>query len=147
MNNFDLSRFISQQRIYYPQALKEIRSGRKTSHWMWFIFPQMKGLGRSSTSQFYGISGLEEARAFLKDPVLGANLIEITRAVLDLNCSNMRMVFGSPDHMKLRSSMTLFACADPENGIFMEVIRKCYDSKPDWATLRILGLERMPGTI
>ena len=103
---YDLNRFLSAQRRDYAAALREIRSGRKRSHWIWYIFPQVAGLGMSSTSQFYAISGLDEARAYLSEPTLRAHLLEISSALLALEESNPTAVFGFPDDLKLRSSMT-----------------------------------------
>ena len=115
MNN--LKRFTEAQYRDYEQALKEIKNGRKESHWMWYIFPQLKGLGRSYTSDFYGIVDLDEAKAFLQDPYLGKHLQEISEALLNLDNDNATQIMGRPDDMKLKSSMTLFACADPENAV------------------------------
>jgi uncharacterized protein (DUF1810 family) len=122
-----LSRFIDAQNGgIYEQALAEIKGGRKQSHWMWFIFPQMEGLGFSGTAQFYGIQGLAEAKAYLADAALGPRLREICAALLALDTSDPHKVFGSPDDMKLRSSMTLFALAAPEEKLFTDVLGKYY---------------------
>lgn len=137
---YDLERFVSAQERGYLTALAEIRQGRKRSHWMWYIFPQLRGLGMSSTSYFYGIENLEEARAFLGDPYLGKNLIEISEALLSLDKGDARSVMGSPDDLKLRSSMTLFSLAVPEEPVFQKVLDKYYRGLPDPATLRLLGL-------
>ena len=137
---YDLGRFVSAQRRDYLTALEEIRQGRKRSHWMWYIFPQLRGLGMSSTSYFYGIENLGEAKAFLDDPYLGGNLREISGALLALDSSDARSVMGSPDDLKLRSSMTLFALAAPEEPVFKNVLDKFYRGLQDPATLRILGL-------
>lgn len=139
-NTYDLRRFISAQKQDYLTALEEIRRGRKRSHWMWYIFPQLRGLGMSSTSYFYGIESLEEARAFLDDPYLGGNLREISQALLSLDTGDARSVMGSPDDLKLRSSMTLFSLAAPEEPVFKKVLEKFYRGVQDPATLRILGL-------
>ena len=139
-STYDLRRFISAQKQDYLTALEEIRRGRKRSHWMWYIFPQLRGLGMSSTSYFYGIENLEEAKAFLDDPFLGKNLIEISEALLSLDNSDARSVMGSPDDLKLRSSMTLFSLAAPEEPVFKKVLEKFYRGVQDPATLRILGL-------
>lgn len=112
MNN--LKRFTEAQQRDYAQALREIQNGRKESHWIWYIFPQLKGLGRSYTSDFYGIVDLDEAKAFLQDPYLGKHLQKISEALLNLDNDNATQIMGRPDDMKLKSSMTLFACADPE---------------------------------
>ena len=137
---YDLERFVSAQERDYLTALAEIRRGRKRSHWMWYIFPQLRGLGMSSTSYFYGIENLEEAKAFLDDPFLGKNLIEISEALLSLDNSDARSIMGSPDDLKLRSSMTLFSLAAPEEPVFKKVLEKFYLGIQDPATLRILGL-------
>ena len=137
---YDLERFVSAQERDYLTALAEIRHGRKRSHWMWYIFPQLRGLGMSSTSYFYGIENLEEAKAFLDDPFLGKNLIEISEALLSLDNSDARSIMGSPDDLKLRSSMTLFSLAAPEEPVFKKVLEKFYLGIQDPATLRILGL-------
>lgn len=108
---FDLQRFASAQASTFDTALDELRAGRKQSHWMWFIFPQLRGLGRSSTAQFYGIASLDEARAYLAHPLLGARLRLATEAVLAVEDSSLAQIFGSPDDMKFQSSMTLFALA------------------------------------
>ena len=139
-STYDLRRFISSQKQDYLTALEEIRRGRKRSHWMWYIFPQLRGLGMSSTSYFYGIESLEEARAFLDDPYLGGNLREISQALLSLDTGDARSVMGSPDDLKLRSSMTLFSLAAPEEPVFKKVLEKFYRGVQDPATLRILGL-------
>ena len=139
-STYDLRRFISAQKQDYLTALEEIRRGRKRSHWMWYIFPQLRGLGMSSTSYFYGIESLEEARAFLDDPYLGGNLREISQALLSLDTGDARSVMGSPDDLKLRSSMTLFALAAPEEPVFKRVLEKFYRGLLDQATLHILGL-------
>ena len=139
-STYDLRRFISAQKQDYLTALEEIRRGRKRSHWMWYIFPQLRGLGMSSTSYFYGIESLEEARAFLDDPYLGGNLREISQALLSLDTGDARSVMGSPDDLKLRSSMTLFSLAAPEEPVFKKVPEKFYRGVQDPATLRILGL-------
>ncbi len=126
----DLSRFLKAQEQDYEQALREIRSGRKRSHWMWYIFPQIQGLGFSPTAQYYAIRDLQEARDYLAHPVLGARLKEISSALLDLNGLSASEIFGYPDDLKLRSSMTLFRMADLNEPVFLEVLEKYYDGKP-----------------
>ena len=121
-------------------ALREIQNGRKRSHWIWYIFPQVAGLGMSSTSQYYAISGLDEARAYLREPTLRAHLLEISNALLALDESDPSVVFGFPDDLKLRSSMTLFAAAAPDEPVFAAVLDKFFDGRPDTRTLQILGL-------
>lgn len=137
----DLSRFINAQQRSYQTALAEIRNGRKTSHWIWYIFPQVEGLGRSSTAQYYSIHNMEEAKAFMADPYLRHNLLEISEALLTLSSNNATEVMGIPDDMKLRSSMTLFMAAAPEQPVFEKVLDKFFNGKPDRWTLQLLGLE------
>ena len=131
----DLSRFLKAQEGDYERALGEIRSGRKRSHWMWYIFPQIQGLGFSSTAQYYAIRDLQEAKDYLAHPVLGARLKEISSALLDLEGLSASEIFGYPDDLKLRSSMTLFRMADLDCPIFLEVLEKYYDGKPDYRTV------------
>ena len=134
----DLSRFLKAQEHDYARALSEIRSGHKRSHWMWYIFPQIQGLGFSSTAQYYAIRDLEEARDYLAHPVLGARLKEISSALLDLDGLSASEIFGYPDDLKLRSSMTLFRLADLECEIFQNVIDKYYDGRLDSRTVDIV---------
>ena len=134
----DLSRFHEAQKDDYDIALKEIKNGRKESHWMWYIFPQIQGLGHSSTAQYYAISDMAEAKAYLKDDVLRRRLVEISQALLDLPANNAIEVFGVPDNMKLRSSMTLFSMAGPEISVFQKVLDKFFAGQPDRRTLEIL---------
>lgn len=133
-----LQRFEDAHRQDYETALSEIRRGRKTSHWMWYIFPQLKGLGYSPTAQYYSIENLAEAEAFLAHPVLGAHLVEISRALLALETNNADLVFGYPDNLKLRSSMTLFAQVREANPVFGQVLDKFFEGKPDQRTLALL---------
>jgi uncharacterized protein (DUF1810 family) len=113
---YDLARFVTAQAPVYEQALGELRAGRKRSHWMWFVFPQLRDLGRSATAQFYGIGSLDEARAYLDHPVLGPRLAACTQAVLDCGAASLHALFGSPDDVKFRSSMTLFEIAAGDGG-------------------------------
>lgn len=139
---YQLSRFVEAQADCYVQALAELRAGAKCTHWMWFIFPQLAGLGRSSTAQFYAISGREEARAYLAHPVLGPRLLECTRAVLEAHTAtgrNARAMLGAPDDLKLRSCMTLFAAVADDSTPFRDVLRVLYDSAPDAMTLGLLN--------
>ena len=133
----DLSRFVEAQARVWPDPLREIEAGRKDSHWMWFVFPQLKGLGRSQTALFYGIEDLNEARAYLADPVLGPRLIEISRAALRHADVPAEAIFGSIDAMKLRSCATLFDRAG-DDAVFADLLTAFYDGKPCEATLRIL---------
>ena len=121
---YDLDRFLTAQSRDYATALREIQNGRKRSHWIWYIFPQVAGLGMSSTSQYYAISGLDEARAYLREPTLRAHLLEISNALLALDESDPSVVFGFPDDLKLRSSMTLFAAAAPDEPLESAALRR-----------------------
>ena len=136
---YDLSRFLEAQKNSYDTALREIRAGRKRSHWMWYIFPQIQGLGYSAMAQHYAIRDLGEAREYLQHPVLGPRLIEISEALLSLDESDPRRVMGSPDDLKLRSCMTLFQCAAPDQPVFGKVLDKFYGGQPDGRTLEILS--------
>lgn len=138
---YNLSRFTTAHQSDYHQALVEIKNGRKLSHWMWYIFPQLKGLGRSSTSDYYGIHDLDEAKAFLQDEYLGPHLLEISNALLRLECNDARIIMGRPDDLKLKSSMTLFSIAAPQEQVFKAVLEKFFYSKPDYRTLRMLGIQ------
>lgn len=135
-----LQRFVDAQDEdgTYQTALRELRDGRKRSHWMWFIFPQMAGLGQSPTSRRYGISSLEEARAYIEYPVLGPRLEECTRALLHRRGANARDIFGGIDAIKLRSSMTLFHRAAPKNPLCAEVLGRYFGGEPDEATDRLI---------
>ncbi len=135
-----LERFVQAQERDYVTAYREIENGKKVSHWMWYIFPQLKGLGKSATALYYGISGIEEARAFLEDDYLGGNLVEISSLVLGLETDDLRAVFGDVDYMKLRSCMTLFAEADPDYEVFFRVIEKYYDGEPCEKTIELLNV-------
>ena len=135
-----LDRFLDAQRGDFAAALAEVRRGRKTSHWMWYIFPQIAGLGQSSTARYYSIRDLEEAREYYAHPVLGQRLREISGALLELRGSDPVAVFGGIDSMKLKSSMTLFAVAAPDDPLFQQVLDKYYGGEQDALTLRILGL-------
>lgn len=135
----DLERFIKAQEGSYETALSEIKNGKKISHWMWYIFPQLKGLGRSSTAVFYGINGFEEAEAYLKHPVLGNRLIEISNELLELPGDDAHKIFGSPDDMKLRSSMTLFSLLPNTDSVFDLVLQKFFRGEKDKRTIDILS--------
>lgn len=137
-DRYYLARFKNAQDFGgYEKALQEIKNGRKMSHWMWFIFPQLKWLGRSSTSMFYGINGLDEAREYLAHPILGERPREISQMLLQLDTNDAHAVFGSPDDMKLRSCMTLFDKISP-NDIFADVLDKYFDGQRDCRTLSIV---------
>jgi uncharacterized protein (DUF1810 family) len=135
-----LHRFVDAQDAggTYAAALSELRAGRKTSHWMWFVFPQIAGLGRSPTAQTYALASLEEARAYLEHPVLGPRLLEATRALLGVQGRTAREILGEIDAIKLRSSMTLFARAAPQEPAFRQVLDAYYDGAEDEATLQRL---------
>ena len=134
----DLNRFLAAQKEDYEQALAEIKAGRKQTHWMWYIFPQLKGLGRSHMADYYGLKGLEEAKAYLQNETLRGRLMEITQALLDLRESDPEKVMGDPDHLKLCSSMTLFMLAEPECPLFGRVLDKYFGGKQDRRTLELL---------
>lgn len=133
----NLERFVTAQEDSYEIAFHEIRQGRKQSHWMWYIFPQIKGLGYNATSQYYAIQNREEAKAYLEHPVLYKHLIEISEELLKLDSCNPREVFGCPDDLKLKSSMTLFFSVS-EQEIFKKILDKFFDGKLDSRTLELL---------
>ena len=133
-----LEKFHKAQEKDYKTALREIQNGRKDSHWMWYIFPQLKGLGRSGMADYYGISNINEAKQYLADPVLGPRLLEISSALLEIDTNDAEKVMGYPDHLKLKSCMTLFAAADPHNEIFQKVLQKYYNGEKDQKTLWLL---------
>lgn len=141
---YGLERFVSAQNRAdtFGTALDELRAGRKRSHWMWFVFPQIAGLGQSSMSQTYAISSLDEARAYLAHPILGPRLTESARIVAELDGLTAQEIFGGIDAIKLRSSMTLFAYADSANPIFGQVLEAYFGGVPDDATERLLGAGR-----
>ena len=122
----------------YEIALKEIRNGEKESHWMWYIFPQLRGLGRSQMAYAYGINGIEEAKAYIEHPVLSARLIEICEALLEHKNEDIEDILGDVDAMKLRSSMTLFAFISEKNSVFFQVLECFYDGKMDEYTLKLI---------
>jgi len=136
---FDLQRFLDAQAPVYPRVCDELRAGRKASHWMWFVFPQVGGLGFSSMSQRYAISGREEARAYEDHPVLGARLRECTALVLAVEGRGAHAIFGSPDDVKFRSCMTLFAECAADPSLYREALDKYFDGSPDQRTLQLLG--------
>jgi len=136
---FDLDRFVRAQAGVYEQALAELRRGRKSGHWMWFVFPQIAGLGRSPTAQAFAIASFDEARAYLAHPILGPRLTTCVRAVNALPSHDAVSIFGSIDALKFRSSMTLFDAADPAEPAFAEALRKFFGGQPDLLTLRGIG--------
>lgn len=135
---YNLDRFRVSQQTFYATALAEIQSGHKQSHWVWYIFPQLKGLGHSENAQYYGIENIEEARAFLQDKTLRANLLEITNALLGLESNDAEWVMGWPDNLKLQSCMTLFELAEPSISVFQKVLKKYYNGEEDANTLRLI---------
>lgn len=137
-DKYKLTRFLDAQNQVYLNALSEIRKGKKQTHWMWFIFPQLKGLGRSSTADYYGLTDLEEASAYLQHPVLGKHLVQIASALLELQGKTASDIFGSPDDMKLRSSMTLFSQVENVDPVFQKVLDKYFSGNPDELTLKIV---------
>ncbi len=139
-DRYDLKRFLQAQEDDYQQALSEIRSGRKRSHWMWYIFPQIDGLGFSSTSRRYAIKSIAEAKAYLSHPVLGPRLIECAEAALQVEGSSASEIFGSPDDMKLRSCATLFAQVSQAGSVFDRLLDKYFQGERDGKTLRLLGI-------
>lgn len=139
----DLTRFLdAQSGGVYERALEEIRSGRKRTHWMWFIFPQIAGLGHSPTAQHYAIRDLDEASEYLRDPVLGTRLVECARAAAAIEGKSARDVFGSPDDLKLRSSATLFSLVAPPDSIFDTLLAHYYNGERDPLTLRAAGKDQ-----
>ena len=137
-SEYNLERFIDAQEASYEIALSEIKSGRKKSHWMWYIFPQVQGLGCSETSKFYAIKDIGEAKAFLEHPVLGERLVRICNALLHLESDNAHNIFGSPDDLKLQSSMTLFSSLNI-NPVFQKLLEKFFNGIKDDKTLQIIG--------
>ncbi len=137
-DQYDLQRFVKEQRRSYSTAYSEVSLGQKKSHWMWYIFPQIAGLGMTATSHKFSIKSIEEAKEYYNHPYLGKNLREISNVLLTLNTNDAYQVFGSPDYLKLRSCMTLFAEAVPEDDIFQKVLDKFYGGEKDEKTLRIL---------
>lgn len=135
LNSYNLDRFLRAQSSVYETVLSELRSGAKRSHWMWFIFPQIKGLGLSPTAVEFAISSRGEAEAYLHHAILGPRLKECTHIVLKIERRSIHHIFGSPDDMKFRSSMTLFAQVSPDDDIFAKAIRKYFQGIPDPLTL------------
>ena len=140
MGKYDLERFFPYHTYDYPQALREIRAGEKQTHWIWYIFPQLRGLGTSGRSYDFGIIDADEARLYLSHPELGADLVEITEALLALDETDPVKVMGRIDAVKLRSCMTLFACVSEKGSVFHKVLEKFFGGEMDGATLEILGM-------
>jgi uncharacterized protein (DUF1810 family) len=137
-DDHDLNRFIEGQRSTYEHALAELRSGRKRSHWMWYVFPQLAGLGRSATSRYYAIGSADEATAYLEHPLLGPRLIECATAILEIDGRSASEILGSPDDLKLRSCATLFARVSPPGSAFSKVLAKYFGGREDEQTVRLL---------
>ena len=137
-----MQKFIEAQEAIYPQVLSELEAGRKVSHWMWFIFPQIQGLGRSSTAQYYAIKDAEQAQAYLRHPVLGTRLKECAEILLRLKGKTAIDIFGDIDAVKLRSSMTLFSVVAGQDSVFARVLKKYFDAEPDALTLQILNKQQ-----
>lgn len=137
---FHLVRFVWAQEGCHAQALDEIRGGCKRSHWMWFVFPQLAGLGTSPTARHYAIASLDEARAYLAHPLLGPRLVECAQAVLGVTGRTAHQIFGSPDDLKLRSCATLFACVSAPGSVFHRLLERYYAGERDARTLALLGL-------
>lgn len=135
---FDLERFVQAQRGDYERVFAELKSGRKRSHWMWYIFPQLEGLGHSSMARRYAIKSLAEARAYLAHPVLGRRLQECVEVLLGLEGHTAHYIFGSPDDLKLRSCATLFAEVSPSDSVFHRLLTKYFQGRPDQQTLQLL---------
>lgn len=140
MDHHDLERFVEAQEGDYEAALAELRAGRKHTHWIWYVFPQLAGLGSSPTARRYAIASLDEAHAYLAHPVLGPRLVEATTAALSSGETDPHRLFGSPDDLKFRSSMTLFAAADPGQQAFRDALETFYRGEPDSTSLQMLGL-------
>ncbi|MEO7863154.1 MAG: DUF1810 domain-containing protein [Nitrospirales bacterium] len=138
-DDYNLHRFLEAQDHVYDAVLDELRAGRKSSHWMWYIFPQITGLGHSGTALKFAITSLEEAKTYLQHSILGPRLRECTQLVLNVDGRSAEQIFGYPDHLKFRSCLTLFMTAATENKIFKDALLKYFDGKPDTLTLDILA--------
>lgn len=141
LDPYNLTRFLEAQEDDYDQALTEIQSGQKRSHWMWYIFPQFDGLGFSATSKRYAIKSMAEASAYLDHPVLGQRLIECVQAVLDTNGLSAYDIFGTPDDMKLRSCVTLFAQVSPPGSVFEQLLDEFFEGEADQRTLELIDAQ------
>lgn len=138
-DSHNLGRFVQAQADVYQQALAEVRAGRKQSHWMWYVFPQFDGLGFSSASKMYAIKSVAEAKAYLEHPILGARLVECCEATVGIEGRSAVEVFGSPDDMKLRSCVTLFATVSPTGSVFERLLDKFFQGDRDEETLRLMA--------
>jgi len=139
-----LQRYLDAQEGVYHAVFEELRAGRKSSHWIWFIFPQIAGLGRSGMAQKFAIASLDEAKAYLQHPVLGPRLRECTQLVMNVAGRSAEEIFGYPDHLKFRSCLTLFMTATSDNTLFKDALLKYFDRKPDQLTLNVLARHNMP---
>jgi len=142
---FELNRFIIAQENNYHDVLEELRAGQKQSHWMWYVFPQIDGLAQSATSKYYAIKSIEEAQQYLDHPVLGKRLMECTELVLAIKGRSVSQIFGYPDDMKLKSSMTLFAHAAPSHSAFAQALDKYFNGEQDAKTIQILKKGQFKG--
>lgn len=138
---YNLNRFVEAQRAVYDGVIAELNLGKKTGHWIWFIFPQIAGLGESSMARRYSLSSIQEARAYNAHPVLGPRLAECTRIVLATKDRSVEQIFGELDALKFRSCMTLFSIADPDNEIFQKAVDRCFEGLPDTLTLKVLNAD------
>ncbi len=139
-DNYNLQRFIDAHQTSFENALQEIKNGKKITHWMWYIFPQLKGLGKSYTSQYYAIGSMDEAREYFNNELLKEHTLKLLNALIELKTTDATDVFGKPDDWKLRSSMTLFALAVPEEKLFIQVLDKFFDGKMDGRTKHMLNI-------
>ncbi len=137
-SNNTLSGFLSAQQNIHLQVLKELESGKKTSHWMWFIFPQIEGLGQSSTAKYYSIKSIDETKQYLAHPILGKRLLECSSILLNINGKTVEEILGYPDNLKLKSSMTLFHFVAPEQKVFGDVLNKYFGGEKDQITIDII---------
>ena len=144
---YDLSRFVRAQQDDFAQALAEIIAGKKRTHWMWYIFPQIDGLAISSTAKHYAIKSLDEAKAYLDHPVLGPRLLECAEAAVRVEGRSATAIFGSPDDLKLRSCATLFACVSPPGSVFDRLLAKYYGGERDRKTLQLIGIDPQGGKV
>ena len=142
-DEYNLHRFLDAQERIYHTVLAELRAGRKSSHWMWFIFPQIIGLGRSGTALKFAMTSLDEAKVYLQHPVLGPRLKECTQLVLNVDGRSAEQIFGYPNHLKFRSCLTLFMTATTDNKVFNDALLKYFDDKPDTLTLDILAYQKL----
>lgn len=135
---YNLNRFIDQQKTYYDIALKEIKNGYKSSHWMWFIFPQLKGLGTSEMAEYYGLNGIKEAKEYYENKYLRSNLLEISKALLKVENKSINYILGYPDNLKLKSCMTLFELVDNDEQVFKDILEKYYLGERDEKTIELV---------